>query len=245
MEFDPAFIGCGGKEAGVVEPGEGQLAGLLDAGSIGGAFFFGAREQGQECDAQGGGAGESADAVLDGTGGDGGDGADFVEGFAEVGQMGVFGGAVGVAAEGEDVGVFVVGHPHASRGDGMVVEGFDAFAEVHFEGLEGDAVGAVAEPGVEFILQGDEGFDFACAWVFEGDGDVLDVDQRDASKGVVAAGDQAIVLVALPAGGSDQFESDRVRIGGLRAETVEEGPFFLPCGQGVNLGIGQEIAGIG
>ncbi len=102
-----------------------------------------------------------------------------------------------VASHGRDGGVGVVGRIHLSGRDGRLPEGVDALGEVHAEGLHGDSRGAVGEARVEFVLEGDEGFDLGDAVVVEGLGDVLDVHDGNDAQRVGRFVDESRVLVGL------------------------------------------------
>jgi len=147
---------------------------------------------------------------LNRAGRDGGDARGFVEGLAQVGDVEGLGRAVGVSAKLDDVGMLVVGGPHPAGRDGEIDKAVDVLAQVHLEGLEGDAVGAVTEAGVEFILQGHERLDVAGAGVFKGHGGVLDMDQGDLAEGVCAFGGELGVGVALPAVMGDDLQLDGI-----------------------------------
>ena len=140
-------------------------------------------------------------------------------------------------------------------GDGHGGGAVEALGEVHLEGLERDAGGAVAEAGVEFVLERDEGFDFADAVVLEGLGDVLDMDDRgcvadvfdDEGRAFVdeAGGGAFGLLVGLACAAGEDFGGgdDGVRVrrgavvgGGL--PPAEEGG-----GDAVGVGVGRGVAG--
>jgi hypothetical protein len=93
--------------------------------------------------------------------------------------------------------------------------------------LHGDAVGAIGEAGVEFVLNGDEGFDVALAGVFEGLADVLDVDDGEAVAGPAGAfvEDEAASDKDLSAAFGEEFE-DFLAWGGLGRLGAER----PPCG---------------
>ncbi|MCW5766536.1 MAG: hypothetical protein KIT68_11245 [Phycisphaeraceae bacterium] len=112
--------------------------------------------------------------MLREVGGDAGRG--LVEGEADLVDVGGFAGGVGVAAELGDGGVGVVRGPDDAGADGGAFEAVDALAEVHLEGLHGDAEGAVGQAGVELVLQGDERLDLSEAVGTEGLGEVVDAD---------------------------------------------------------------------
>jgi hypothetical protein len=160
-------VGIEGVEDEGVECGDGV--------GVGDAFARGFAENAHEGDAEGVGAGEVADFGFDDAGGDGWDARDFVEGIAEFIDVGIFGGAGGIATEFGDGGIGVVGAPDDAGRDGGFVKAVEAFGQVHLEGLHGDAGCAIGEAGVEFVLKGDEGFDFGEAFVAEGLRGILDV----------------------------------------------------------------------
>lgn len=193
-----AVVGLGEQQAGGVEPLEGELGDLLQAGAVVGALAVSFGEEGLHGEAQGGGAGEVAELLAQHAGGDGRNTGELVHGSADVGKVGVFAGGGGVSAELLDLGIGVVGQPEPARADGELVEVVDALAEVHAEALECQTMGAVAEAGVEFVLKGHERLDIRLAGVAHGDGLVLDVDEGEVAEAVGALSHEPVVFVALP-----------------------------------------------
>ena len=141
------------KQGSAIEPREDQPAHLLDARAIRRALSLGLGEQCAERDTQGRRAGELAYAIVQDSGRDRRNGAGLVHRFANLVDVALFAGARRIAAEFLDVGVLVVGHPHAAGSDGHVAKILDAATEIHLERLHRDAVGAIAQPSVQLILK--------------------------------------------------------------------------------------------
>jgi len=187
-----AVVWLGGEGVVGVECVEDERVECGDGVGVGDAFAGGFAEDAHEGDAEGVGAGEVADFGLDDAGGNGRDAGDFVEGIAEFVDVGVFGGAGGISTEFGDGGIGVVGAPDDAGRDGGFVEAVEAFGQIHLEGLHSDARCAIGKSRVEFILEGDERFDFGETFVAEGLRGVLDVDDGEGrvwnERGVCCAG---------------------------------------------------------
>src|SRR6185436_5389281 len=125
LDAHAALGGRGGEDAGVVEGGEDEAAGLGDAAPVGDALAGGLGDEAHEGDAEGVLGGEVADLGADDAGGEGRDAAGLVHGLADLlDVLGLAAGSAGagIAAEGSDVGLLVLGGEDLAGADGDAVE---------------------------------------------------------------------------------------------------------------------------
>ncbi len=105
----------------------------IDSVCVSAARLRSVREERDQRDSQGDGAGEVADLALKDAGGNWRNAADFVEGLPHFRDVGVFAGGRGITAEGFDGGLQILRRPHLAGADRPLGEVFDTAAEVHAE----------------------------------------------------------------------------------------------------------------